>query len=132
MTGRRKGTPCACEMDPCSCGSSKGKCVRAVNNVSPDPNGDFYIIAGSGIGIQQTGDDEITIVNTATPDSFVAGRNIELNLDGAGNISIDLVDEPSVDGLEVNGNTQLNGDLEVNGDIIQNGSAYETHAEKVY
>ena len=38
---RRKGVPCAC--DPC-----KGKnYVRAVNNVSPDPNGDL-----SHIGIK--------------------------------------------------------------------------------
>ena len=42
---RRKGVPCAC--DPC-----KGKnYVRAVNNVSPDPNGDFTIAAGEGISI---------------------------------------------------------------------------------
>ena len=123
---RRKGVPCAC--NPC-----KGKnYVRAVNNVSPDPNGDFNIIAGTGIGIQQTDDDSITITNTATPQSFVAGRNIELNPDASGDISIDLAEEPVVDGLTVNGDTQLNGDLEVNGDIIQNGSAYETHAEHVF
>lgn len=123
---RRKGVPCAC--DPC-----KGKnYVRAVNNVSPDPNGDLNLIAGTGIGIQQTGDDSITITNTATPQSFIAGRNIELNPDASGDISIDLAEEPVVDGLTVNGDTQLNGDLEVNGDIIQNGSAYETHAEHVF
>ena len=123
---RRKGVPCAC--DPC-----KGKnYVRAVNNVSPDPNGDLNLIAGTGIGIQQTGDDTITITNTATPQSFIAGRNIELNPDASGDISIDLAEEPVVDGLTVNGDTQLNGDLEVNGDIIQNGSAYETHAEHVF
>ena len=56
MTGRRKGTPCACETDPCSCGSSKGKCIRTINNLSPDPNGDFFIEAGSGITITQTSD----------------------------------------------------------------------------
>ena len=61
MTGRRKGTPCACEMDPCSCGSSKGKCIRTINNLSPDPNGDFFIEAGSGITITQTGDNSFEV-----------------------------------------------------------------------
>ena len=121
---RRKGVPCAC--DPC-----EGKnYVRAVNNVSPDPNGDLTIRGGQGIEIIQSGDD-LLINNTANPNAFVAGRNIELNQSGD-DIAIDLADEPVVDGLTVNGNTQLNGDLEVNGDIIQNGSAYETHAEQIY
>lgn len=115
---RRKGVPCAC--DPC-----KGKnYVRAVNNVSPDPNGDLIIRGGNGIEVIQSGDDLI-INNTANPNAFVAGNNIELNPSGD-DIAIDLVDEPVVDGLTIN------GDLEVNGDIIQNGAAYETHAEKVY
>lgn len=61
MTGRRKGTPCACETDPCSCGSSKGKCIRTINNLSPDPNGDFFIDAGSGITITQTGDNSFEV-----------------------------------------------------------------------
>lgn len=61
MTGRRKGTPCACETDPCSCGSSKGKCIRTINNLSPDPNGDFFIEAGSGITITQTGDNSFEV-----------------------------------------------------------------------
>lgn len=122
---RRKGVPCAC--DPC-----KGKnYVKAVNNVSPDPNGDLIIRGGAGIEIIQSGDD-LVINNTANPNAFVAGRNIELNPDASGDISIDLAEEPVVDGLTVNGDTQLNGDLEVNGDIIQNGSAYETHAEHVF
>ena len=115
---RRKGVPCAC--DPC-----KGKnYVRAVNNVSPDPNGDLIIRGGQGIEIIQSGDD-LVINNTANPNAFVAGNNIELNPSGD-DISINLTDEPVVDGLTIN------GDLEVNGDIIQNGSAYETHAEQVY
>lgn len=115
---RRKGVPCAC--DPC-----KGKnYVRAVNNVSPDPNGDLIIRGGNGIEVIQSGDD-LVINNTANPNAFVAGRNIELNPSGD-DIAIDLADEPVVDGLTVN------GDLEVNGDIIQNGSAYETHAEHVF
>lgn len=131
MTGRRKGTPCACETDPCSCGSSKGKCIKAINNVSPDPNGDFNLRAGPGISIIQSGDDEITVINSANPISFIAGSNIELNPSGD-EVSIDLTAEPVVDGLTVNGDTQLNGDLEVNGDIIQNGAAYETHAQHIY
>ena len=61
MTGRRKGTPCACETDPCNCGSSKGKCIRAINNLSPDANGDFIIEAGSGITIIQTGDNSLEV-----------------------------------------------------------------------
>ena len=61
MTGKRKGTPCACETDPCSCGSSKGKCIRTINNLSPDPNGDFFIEAGSGITITQTGDNSFEV-----------------------------------------------------------------------
>ena len=115
---RRKDVPCAC--NPC-----KGKnYVRAVNNVSPDPNGDLTIRGGAGIEITQSGDD-LVINNTANPNAFVAGRNIEFNPSGD-DLSIDLVDEPVIDGLTIN------GDLEVNGDIIQNGAAYETHAEKVY
>lgn len=116
---RRKGVPCAC--DPC-----KGKnSIRAINNVSPDPNGDFNIKAGIGIAVSEGPDNEITIINSANPNAFIAGNNIELNPSGD-NISINLTDEPVVDGLTIN------GDLEVNGDIIQNGAAYETHAEKVY
>lgn len=120
MTGRRKGTPCACETDPCSCGSSKGKCIRAINNVSPDPNGDFNVRAGAGISIVQSGDDEITIINSADPNSFVEGDNIDLT--------------PSGDDIEIalTQNPVINGTLTVNGDIIQNGAAYETHAEQIY
>lgn len=117
---RRKGTPCACESDPCGCGSSKGKCIRAINNVSPDPNGDLEVIAGNGIAFSQSGDNQITVINDATASSFVAGDNIEIN--------------PSGDDLEIRltDNPVINGTLQVNGDIIQQGAAYETHAEKVY
>lgn len=117
---RRKGTPCACESDPCGCGSSNGKCIRAINNVPPDPNGDFNINAGTGIII---GSDEngITIANgMPDPASLIAGDNIEIN--------------PSGDDLEIRltDNPVINGTLQVNGDIIQQGAAYETHAEQVY
>ena len=113
---RRKGTPCACECDPC--GSKK--CIKAINNVSGDPNGDFEIKAGNGIGISQSGDNSITIINQAMASSFVAGDNIEIN--------------PSGDDLEIRltDNPVINGTLQVNGDIIQQGAAYEIHAEKVY
>ena len=118
MTGRRKGTPCACDTDPCSCGSSKGKCIRAINNVSPDPNGDLTLTAGAGISItpETAG---LRITNTAGG-TVIAGDNIEITPSGDDQV-IGLVSDPVI-----------NGDLQVNGDIIQNGSAYETHAEKVY
>lgn len=118
MSGRRKGTPCGCNADPCGC-SPKNHCVKAINNVSPDPNGDFTINAGTGIGIIE-GDNAITIVNTSDPDTFVEGKNIEFTPSGD-DLEINVVDNPVIDGT-----------LTVNGDIIQNGAAYETHAEKVY
>ena len=118
MSGRRKGTPCGCNADPCGC-SPKNHCVKAINNVSPDPNGDFTINAGTGIGIIE-GDNAITIVNTSDPDTFVEGKNIEFTPSGD-DLEINVVDDPVIDGT-----------LTVNGDIIQNGAAYETHAEKVY
>ena len=128
---RRRGVPCGCDADPCGC-SAKNHCVKAINNVSPDPNGDLNIKAGAGISITQTGDDEITIVNAATPSAFVAGANIEFTPSGD-DITINVVDDPVIAGdMTVNGETVLNDDLTVNGDIIQNGAAYETHAEKVY
>lgn len=112
---RRKGTPCACECDPC-----RGKnYVRAVNNVSPDPNGDLELKAGNGIAISQSGDNEITITNDAIASSFVAGDNIEINPVGD-NLEIRVTDDVSINNLNVAG------------DIIQQGAAYETHAEKVY
>ena len=119
MTGRRKGTPCACS-DDCGCSSSKGKCIRAINNVSPDPNGDFIIKGGTGIAISEGPDNEITIINSANPNAFVEGDNIDL-IPSGDDIEIALTQDPVI-----------NGTLTVNGDIIQNGAAYETHAEKVY
>lgn len=111
---RRKGVPCAC--DPC-----KGKnSIRAINNVSPDPNGDFNIKSGTGIAISNGPDNEITIINSANPNAFVEGDNIDL-IPSGDDIEIALTQDPVI-----------NGTLTVNGDIIQNGAAYETHAEKVY
>ena len=120
MTGRRKGTPCACETDPCSCGSSKGKCIRAINNVSPDPNGDFNVNAGTGIII--SGDENGIVIANGMPDpaTIIAGDNIEITAIGD-DLEIALTQDPII-----------NGDLTVNGDIIQNGAAYETHAEHIY
>lgn len=120
MTGRRKGTPCSCETDPCSCGSSKGKCIRAINNISPDPNGDFNVNAGTGIIISS--DEYGIVIANGMPDpaSLVAGDNIEINAVGD-DLEISLTQNPVI-----------NGDLTVNGDIIQNGAAYETHAEHIY
>lgn len=115
---RRKGVPCGCDADPCGC-SPKNHCVKAINNVSPDPNGDFTIYAGTGIGILESVN-AITIVNTSDPDTFIEGKNIEFTPSGD-DLEINVVDDPVIDGT-----------LTVNGDIIQNGAAYETHAEKVY
>ena len=112
---RRKGTPCACECDPC--GSKK--CIKAINNVSGDPNGDFEILAGVGIEISQSSDNSITIVNQADPNAFIAGDNIEIN--------------PSGDSLEIRVTDDVSiHNLNVAGDIIQQGAAYETYAEKIY
>ena len=108
---RRKGVPCGC--------SPKNHCVKKINGISSDPNGDFTVNAGTGIGIIG-GDNVITIVNTSDPDTFVEGKNIEFTPSGD-DLEIGVVDNPVIDGT-----------LTVNGDIIQNGAAYETHAEKVY
>lgn len=112
---RRKGTPCACECNPC-----KGKnYVRAVNNVSPDPNGDLELKAGNGIAISQSGDNQITITNDAIASSFIAGDNIEI-IPVGDDMQISVTDDVSINNLNVAG------------DIIQQGAAYETHAEKIY
>lgn len=130
---RRKGTPCACECDPC--GSKK--CIKAINNVSGDPNGDFEIVAGNGIAISQSGDNQITIINDAIASSFVAGDNIEINPSGD-DLEIRVTDDISVQDidasgdLDVGGDVNISGDLNITGDIIQQGAAYETHAEKIY
>jgi hypothetical protein len=54
---RRKGTPSACECDPCK----RKNYVRAINNIPPDANGDFIVEAGLGIAISQTGDNSFSI-----------------------------------------------------------------------
>lgn len=123
---RRKGTPCSCECKPCG---SKNP-IRALNNISPDPNGDFMIKAGNGIGISE-GDNEITIINTSTASSFIAGDNIEINPSGD-NLEIRVKDDISVDNVDVSQDVNIGGDLKVTGDIIQQGSSYETHAEQIY
>lgn len=111
---RRKGTPCACECDPC-----KGKNnIRTINNASPDPNGDFIIEEGAGIGIEEI-QYGIKISNLTDPDSLVAGTNIVLTQVGT-QMEIAVSDDISI------------GNLNVAGNIIQQGSAYETHAEQIY
>lgn len=111
---RRKGIPCG----PDCCSPSK-HCVKAINNVSPDPNGDLTLKAGSGIAISQSDDNEITITNDAIASSFVAGDNIEINPSGD-DLEIRVTDDVSINNLNVAGN------------IIQQGAAYETHAEKIF
>lgn len=104
---RRKGTPCACECDPC--GSKK--CIKAINNVSGDPNGDFEIVAGIGIGISQSSDNSITIVNQGDPNAFIAGDNIEINPAGD-NLEIRVTDDVfNPNKLVNNVNDWLNVDL---------------------
>lgn len=123
---RRKGIPCG----PDCCSPSK-HCVKAINNVSPDPNGDLTLKAGNGIAIYQTGDDEITIINDAITSSFVAGDNIEINPSGS-DLEIRVTDDVSINSLDVSQDVNIGGDLNITGDIIQQGSSYETHAEQVY
>lgn len=133
---RRKGTPCACESDPCGCGSSKGKCIRAINNVPPDPNGDFTVEAGAGILISE-GENKIVITNINDPVIFTEGQNIEISISGD-NVEIGTTDNISVNNINVSedaditGDVNIGGDLNIAGDIIQQGSSYETHAEQVY
>ena len=111
---RRKGTPCACECDPC-----KGKNnIRTINNASPDPNGDFILEAGNGIGITEV-QYGLRIDNLTDPDSLIAGTNIVLTQIG-GQLEIAVSEDINI------------GNLNVAGDIIQQGSAYETHAEQIY
>lgn len=99
---RRKGVPCGCDADPCGC-SPKNHCVKAISNVSPDPNGDFTITEGDNI--------EITEIS----------NGIEIGMKN-----------PLTDDLNIQADLTVDGDIIANGDIIQNGSSYETHAEKVY
>ena len=106
---KRKGTPCACECDPCN---SKNP-IRAINNVSPEPNGDFTIEAGNGIAISE-GENKITIINQSMASSFVAGDNIEIL--------------PSGDDLEI----KVTDDVVIPGDLPVNGTYYTVHAEHVY
>lgn len=128
---RRKGTPCACESDPCGCGSSKGKCIRAINNVSPDPNGDFTVEAGAGILISED-ENKIVITNINDPVVFQEGQNIEINISGD-DVEIGTTDDISVTGdLSVAGDSVLNGDLNVNGNIYNQGASYESHMEQVF
>ena len=117
MTGRRKGTPCGCDSDPCGC-SSKNHCMKTINNVSPDPNGDFWITPGVGIRVVET-EYGIEITNLIDPDYLIAGANIELTPTDT-HLEIALKDDISI------------GNLNVAGDIIQQGSSYETHAQQIF
>ena len=118
MTGMRKGTPCGCNSDPCGCSSGKAKCIKAISNVSPDPNGDFIFEAGNGIAVTEV-QYGIRIDNLTDPDSLIAGTNIVLTQVG-NQLEISVSDDINI------------GNLNVAGDIIQQGSSYETHAEQIY
>lgn len=53
---RRKDIPCACGET-----AAKNKSIKKINNIAGDPNGDFEIIAGNGLSINQSGDSQVTI-----------------------------------------------------------------------
>lgn len=129
---RRKGTPCACNSDPCGCGGSRSDCIKTVNNEYPDPNRNLEIKAGAGIQIVPA-DHGIEIINISDPDAFIAGDNIEIidNADGTRKIRLkdDIVRTGDTD---LTGDVAITGDLSVNGNIVQNGAYYDTHAEHIY
>ena len=84
---RRKGVPCGCGADPCGC-SPKNHCVKAINNVSPDPNGDFAIEAGQNVTITET-EYGIEISSTGgSAEDVVKSVNGELP-DQNGNVTVD-------------------------------------------
>ena len=135
---RRKGVPCSCESDSLKCGNK----IRKIDGISPDPNGEFTIEAGNGIGIS-TGENKITIINQSMASSFVAGDNINITPSGD-DLEIRVADDVFIDNLDVSqdvdvagdvnvtNDVNIGGDLKITGDIIQQGSSYETHAEQVY
>lgn len=53
---RRKDIPCACGET-----AAKNKSIKKINNVAGNPNGDFEIVAGNGLSINQSGDSQVTI-----------------------------------------------------------------------
>ena len=116
---RRKGTPCGCNTDKDCCGDPCGNKVRKIDGISPDPNGNFIIEAGNGIGVS-TGENKITIINQSMASSFVAGDNLEIN--------------PVGDDLEIrlSDNISITGDAVIGGDLTVNGTYYTVHAEHVY
>ena len=63
---RRKGTPNGC------CGDTCGNKVRKINGISPDPNGEFSISAGTGVEI-------IEDVNGITIDASRAAGVLTIN-----------------------------------------------------
>ena len=69
MTGRRKGTPCACEGGS-GCGDSCGNKIRKINGISPDPAGAFEVEAGSGRQIEDI-ENGIRLSTVVDPDDFV-------------------------------------------------------------
>ena len=128
---RRKGTPCACNSDPCGC-NSRSDCIRTVNGEYPDPNRNLNVKAGAGIQIVPA-EHGIEIINISDPDAFQAGDNIEIIDNADGTRSIRLADDIVRTGdTDLTGDVDVTGDLTVNGNIIQNGAYYDTHAEHIY
>ena len=75
MTGRRKGTPCACEGGS-GCGDSCGNKIRKINGISPDPAGAFEIEAGDGIQIEDI-ENGIRLSTVIDPSIFVTLATVQ-------------------------------------------------------
>lgn len=69
MTGRRKGTPCGCDSDPCGC-SPKNQCIKTINGQYPDANHEFGINAGEGVSIDPDGNGIRIGIRLASPMVF--------------------------------------------------------------
>ena len=67
---RRKGTPCACESDPCGCSSPRNQCVKTINGQYPDANHEFNINSGEGVSIDPDGNGIRIGIRLASPMVF--------------------------------------------------------------
>lgn len=89
---RRKGIPGDC------CGDTCGNKVRKINGISPDPNGEFNISAGAGVGITE---DENGIIIDASAASGVLTINGEApDADGNFDGVVTVGDAQDIKGLK--------------------------------